>query len=64
MASRKLAKIKKASLFVASPSQYARAAVASIGFEDVVSPFWTHALQLWFLMSLPEYLGAKVGATF
>ncbi len=56
----KLAKIKKSSLFVASPSQYARAAVASIGFEDVVSPFWTHALQLWFLMSLPEYLGAKI----
>lgn len=56
----KLAKIKKASLFVASPSQYARAAVAAIGFEDVVSPFWTHALQLWFLMSLPEYLGAKI----
>lgn len=55
----KLAKLKKASLFVASPSQYARAAVAAIGFEDVVSPFWTHALQLWFLMSLPEYIGAK-----
>jgi 17beta-estradiol 17-dehydrogenase / very-long-chain 3-oxoacyl-CoA reductase len=56
----KLAKIKKSSLFVASPSQYARAAVASIGFESLVSPFWSHAFQLWFLMSLPEYLGAKV----
>ena len=29
----KLAKIKAASLFVASPSAYARAAVAAIGYE-------------------------------
>ena len=29
----KLAKIKRASLFVASPTSYARAAVAAIGYE-------------------------------
>jgi 17beta-estradiol 17-dehydrogenase / very-long-chain 3-oxoacyl-CoA reductase len=54
----KLAKIKKASLFVASPSQYARAAVASIGYETVVSPFWSHALQMYFLLNLPEWIVA------
>lgn len=50
----KLAKIKKASLFVASPSQYARAALAAIGYEVVVSPFWSHAFQMYFLLNLPE----------
>lgn len=51
----KLAKIQKASLTVASPSGYARAAVAAIGYEAVVSPFWSHALQMWLLTSLPEW---------
>ncbi len=56
----KLAKIKKASLTVASPQGYARAAVAAIGYETVVSPFWSHALQLWLLTALPEWLSAKI----
>jgi 17beta-estradiol 17-dehydrogenase / very-long-chain 3-oxoacyl-CoA reductase len=56
----KLAKIKKASLFVASPSGYARAAVASIGYETVVSPFWSHALQMYFLLNLPEFIVANI----
>jgi 17beta-estradiol 17-dehydrogenase / very-long-chain 3-oxoacyl-CoA reductase len=56
----KLAKLKKASLFVASPSGYARAAVAAIGYETVVSPFWSHALQLWLLTTLPEWLSAMI----
>lgn len=51
----KLAKIRKASLFVASPSGYARAAVASIGYESVISPFWSHKLQIWFLTILPDF---------
>ena len=52
----KLAKIKHASLFVASPSGYARAAVACIGYESLVSPFWTHAIQIWLLNALPEWV--------
>lgn len=56
----KLAKIRKASLTVASPSGYARAAVAAIGFETIVSPFWSHALQLWALQCLPEWLGTAI----
>jgi len=52
----KLAKIKRASLFVASPAGYAKAAVAAIGYEAVVSPFWTHALQIWALTNLPEWI--------
>merc|ERR1712187_675590 len=43
----KLAKIRKTSITVPSPSGYARAAVAKIGFEDTISPYWSHALQLW-----------------
>ena len=56
----KLAKIRKASLTVASPSGYARAAVAAIGYETVVSPFWSHALQMWALQSLPEWIGTAI----
>jgi len=56
----KLAKIKRASLFVASPAAYARAAIAAIGYETVVSPYWSHALQIWALTTLPEWLIAKL----
>lgn len=52
----KLAKIRNASLTVASPADYARAAVAAIGYEVVVSPYWSHAIQLWLLSHLPEWV--------
>merc|ERR1711871_1493274 len=54
----KLAKIKRTSLFVASPEGYAKSAVAAIGYEILVSPFWTHALQIWVLTNFPEWLVA------
>lgn len=56
----KLAKLKKTTLFVASPSGYARAAVAAIGHDSeiVVSPYWSHALQIWALTTFPEWLVA------
>merc|ERR1711920_1157368 len=57
----KLAKIRKTSLTVPSPSAYARAAVAHIGFEDSVSPWWSHALQLWALRQLPEWINIHIG---
>lgn len=54
----KLAKLKHPSLFVASPGAYARAAVAAIGYEALVSPYWSHALQMWLIWALPEWLVA------
>jgi 17beta-estradiol 17-dehydrogenase / very-long-chain 3-oxoacyl-CoA reductase len=56
----KLAKLKKASLFVATTEAYARAAVAAIGYEAVVSPYWSHALQIWLMTTLPEYVSAFI----
>merc|ERR1719373_1442975 len=57
----KLAKIRKTSLTVPSPSAYVRAAVAHIGYEDTVSPYWSHALQLWSIRQLPEWLVIMIG---
>eukprot|EP01036_Dinobryon_divergens_P025648 gene25648-34220_t len=54
------AKLKHTSLFVASPAAYARAAVAAIGYETVVSPYWSHALQIWALTTLPEWLVSRL----
>lgn len=56
----KLAKIRKASLLVASEAAYARAAVAAIGYEKLVSPFWSHALVIWLSMNLPEWIVAAM----
>jgi len=56
----KLAKIKKTSLTVPSPAAYARSAVAHIGFEDSVSPYWSHALQLWAMRIIPEALSTSI----
>jgi 17beta-estradiol 17-dehydrogenase / very-long-chain 3-oxoacyl-CoA reductase len=50
----KLAKIKKASLTVPSPAGYARAAVRFIGYEDSISPYWSHALQLHIMSLMPR----------
>jgi 17beta-estradiol 17-dehydrogenase / very-long-chain 3-oxoacyl-CoA reductase len=58
----KLAKIRKASILTASPSGYARAAVAAIGYEAIVSPFWSHAAQMWIMENLPESI--STGITF
>jgi len=56
----KMAKIRKTSLTVPSPKDYARSAVAHIGYEDSVSPYWSHALQLWLARQLPEWAIIKV----
>jgi len=57
----KLAKIRKTSLTVPSPAAYARKAAAHIGYEDSVSPWWSHALQLWSLRQLPEWVIIMIG---
>ena len=49
----KLSKFKKASTFIITPSQYARSSIAAIGYETLVSPYWSHALQLYFADVLP-----------
>lgn len=56
----KLAKLKKTSLTVPSPAAYAREAARHIGYEDSVSPYWAHALQLWGLRQLPEWAVIKI----
>lgn len=50
----KLAKIRKASLTVPSPAGYAKAAVRFIGYEDSVSPYWSHAFQLYLMSCMPK----------
>lgn len=56
----KLAKLRHTSLFVASPKAYARRACACIGYEASISPWWSHALQLWAQSLLPEAVGIAV----
>lgn len=52
----KLAKIRKASLTVPSPAGYAKAAVRFIGYEDSVSPYWSHAFQLYLMSAMHKSL--------
>eukprot|EP00605_Chrysophyceae_sp_TOSAG23-4_P002979 GSChrysophyteH1.ASY1.ANO1.3282.1 assembled CDS len=50
----------KASLTVATPGQYASAALKAIGTGVVVSPYWSHDLQFALYQALPEWLLATV----
>ena len=56
----KLAKIRKSSLTVPSPSTYARAAVNAIGYGPASSPYWAHDLQLAVVDMLPTFLAVKI----
>jgi 17beta-estradiol 17-dehydrogenase / very-long-chain 3-oxoacyl-CoA reductase len=58
----KLAKLRKASLMVASQGGYAKAAIKSLGNKTgvIVSPFWSHAVQLSALSMLPESVQAAI----
>lgn len=58
----KLAKIKRASLTVPTPAAYAEAAVKAIGYDDAISPYWSHALQLWLMDCLPSSLAVFIVA--
>lgn len=53
MVATKLSKVRKASLTVPSPEAYAKAGVAAIGYGAVVSPYWSHKLQLLALSVIP-----------
>ena len=54
--STKLAKIRKTSLTVPSPSTYAKQAVRFVGYDVACSPYWAHALQLSVADLLPSSL--------
>ena len=58
--STKLAKIRRSSFLVPSPATYARASVAHLGHDTLLSPYWPHALQIWVYESLPTWLLSKV----
>ena len=51
----KLAKLRHTSIFVCSEKAYARAAVKAIGYEPLISPYWSHAIQIWISQVLPEW---------
>jgi len=55
-----MSKIRKASLTVPSPESYVRAAVKQIGYDNAISPYWVHSLQLWVLSVLPESVGTMI----
>lgn len=57
--STKLAKIRHSSFMVPSPATYARASVAQLGYDTLISPYWPHALQIWLYESVPTWLLAK-----
>lgn len=54
MVATKLAKVRKPSWDKPSPSSYAKAGVGAIGYESVVSPYWSHKLQLWVMGMVPS----------
>lgn len=56
----KLAKIRRSSLTVPTPKRFARSAVAHIGYETRVSPFWSHALQLTVMRNAPSWILEQV----
>ncbi|CAH0475338.1 unnamed protein product [Peronospora belbahrii] len=61
--STKLAKIRNSSFMVPSPATFARASVAHLGHNTLVSPYWPHALQIWLYERLPAWLQSKVAMT-
>ena len=56
----KLAKIRNVSITVPSPKTYVRWAAAHIGYEPAISPFWSHALQLWLADCLPTSVAISI----
>jgi len=45
---------KRASLTTPTAATYARFAVARIGFDVMVSPYWAHELYIWLQQRLPD----------
>ena len=55
----KLAKLKRTTIWTCSEKAYAVAAVKAIGYEALISPYWSHAIQIWFSQVLPDWIIAK-----
>ena len=52
---------KRATINTPKASTYAKAAVARIGYDVMVSPHWTHEIFMWILAMLPEMpVGAAI----
>jgi 17beta-estradiol 17-dehydrogenase / very-long-chain 3-oxoacyl-CoA reductase len=56
----KLSKIRHASFFTPNPRTYARSMVGQIGHDSLVMPYWPHALQFFFILSLPGSILSSV----
>jgi len=53
----KLSKIRKASLATPTATNFAKSAVAAIGYEATVVPYWSHKIQHFVFTSLPDFVG-------
>lgn len=51
---------KRATLMTPTAKKYARCAVAQIGHDVMVSPYWVHELALWVQDRVPEFLKVPV----
>ncbi|XP_074324833.1 very-long-chain 3-oxoacyl-CoA reductase-like protein At1g24470 isoform X2 [Apium graveolens] len=51
-----VAGIKRASMFIPSAEDYAKAAVKCIGYEIRCTPYWPHAVQWFFASLLPDFV--------
>jgi len=49
----KLSKLRNTSFFICSPKAYAKTLISSIGYEPIIFSYWTHALQIQGVLSLP-----------
>jgi len=55
-----LSKIRTASLTTPLPNVYVKSAVAWIGYESNISPYWPHSFQLWAMSKLPSMALNKI----
>jgi 17beta-estradiol 17-dehydrogenase / very-long-chain 3-oxoacyl-CoA reductase len=56
----KVAHDKRASIATPTTKTYARYAVARIGYDTMVSPYWVHEIAVWLIARLDETLVGKV----
>ena len=57
----KMSKIRRPSLTAPSPQTWVNAAVAHIGYETIITPYWVHGLMWWAISLVPEqFLNAYV----
>jgi 17beta-estradiol 17-dehydrogenase / very-long-chain 3-oxoacyl-CoA reductase len=52
----KMSKIRRASITVPTPKQYAAAGLANIGYETRVSPYWSHSIIWAIICAMPVAL--------